>query len=175
MTKNKQQLLNRIAEQQDFLSAFLQSPENEQEIIRLIENPTIEHYKRIDRQFQAFCFECRFIHYVSRMIYFQAINYIRKLRKSQSRLMYGETAEGEWIVNAADLTIEQNEIASPLLFAAMSDLTSLQKQIVELHYQRGWKLKEIANYLNVSPQSISKTHRRALDQLQLRMEGKKYA
>ncbi|WLD93227.1 sigma-70 family RNA polymerase sigma factor [Alkalihalobacillus sp. AL-G] len=175
MTKTKQRLFNEIAGQQDFLSAFLQCPENKREMMKLIENPAMEQFKRIDVQFRAFCFECRFVHYVSRMIYFQAINYIRKQRRGQSRILDDQPVEMEQVGIWMNSALDQNQIACPTLFEAINGLTTNQKKIVELYYQEGWKLKEIANHLRVSPQSISKTHRRALEQLQLRMEGNKYA
>lgn len=172
--RDTEQILQQFKRQRDLLSAFLDQHENQRDMQRFIESPTMNRYRELDHRFQQFCFECRFIHYMSKFIYFQSINIIRKLRRNQLQPLIDVSEVGltddEPIKGLID-----NEFGCPVLVGAIQKLTDLQQEVIRLHYQRGWKLRSIAEAFRVTPQSISKTHRRALEEIKKRMESEKHA
>ncbi|WP_349408884.1 sigma-70 family RNA polymerase sigma factor [Pseudalkalibacillus sp. SCS-8] len=174
--RDTQQILQMFQGQKDLLSAFLKQQENQRDMKRLIETPSMSRFRELNHRFQQFCFECRFIHYMSKFIYFQSINIIRKIRRHQSPLL--ADMEGEMVEAVHEEPINQiveKEFGCPVLDNAVNKLTKRQRKIIRLHYQEGWKLKRIAESFHVTPQSISKTHRRALEDIKMWMEGEKHA
>ncbi|WP_221567366.1 sigma-70 family RNA polymerase sigma factor [Alkalihalobacillus sp. TS-13] len=173
--RDAERILRQIERQGDLLSAFINHQDNRIEMLQFINSPSVDQYTELNHRFQQFCFECRFIHYMSKFIYYQAINYIRKLRKNQFPTIEETALEKIFTEDNTLKDYIQTEFECPILSQAILRLTEHQRKIIHLHYQREWKLREIAHSLDVSPQSISKTHRRALDHLKKWMEGEKYA
>ncbi|WP_408008694.1 sigma-70 family RNA polymerase sigma factor [Pseudalkalibacillus sp. A8] len=173
--RDAQRFLRQIERQRDLLSAFINDQDNRSEMLQFIMSPSADQYRELNHRFQQFCFECRFIHYMSKFIYYQSINYIRRLRKTQFRNISEEHEERYFTEDDTLKGFIQTEFECPVLARAIMRLTVHQRKVIHLHYQKDWKLREIADSLKVSPQSISKTHRRALDHLKKWMEGEKYA
>ncbi|MCF6138973.1 sigma-70 family RNA polymerase sigma factor [Pseudalkalibacillus berkeleyi] len=167
-------LLRQIQKQRDLLTAFMDRDEDREDMLQFIHSPTIDGYTELNHRFQQFCFECRFIHYMSKFIYFQTINTIRKLRRNQFQSLPEafESVVGEdYLMNK----FEKSEIECPVLMKGIKNLTDLQQKVIHLHYQKNWKLRRIAEALCVSPQSISKAHRRALNEIRTWMESDQHA
>ncbi|MCF6410858.1 sigma-70 family RNA polymerase sigma factor [Pseudalkalibacillus salsuginis] len=173
--RDAQRILHQLERQGNLLSAFISHQDNRSEMLQFIMSPSADQYRELNHRFQQFCFECRFIHYMSKFIYYQSINYIRKVRKIQSRALSDRYNEKYMTEDEPSKKFIQTEFECPILDQAIMKLTVHQRKVIHLHYQKDWKLREIADSLNVSPQSISKTHRRALDHLKKWMEGEKYA
>jgi RNA polymerase sigma-70 factor, ECF subfamily len=51
------------------------------------------------------------------------------------------------------------------LAEALEQLTDVQRQAVELHYLRGWRLEEIANHLGRGKSAVAGLLHRGLDKL----------
>ncbi|MGM7703139.1 sigma-70 family RNA polymerase sigma factor [Pseudalkalibacillus sp. Hm43] len=174
--RDAKQILQEFQRQKDLLTAFLDQHENQKEMLRFIQSPTSGRLKELNHRFRQFCFECRFIHYMSKFIYFQSINTIRKLRRNQLHPLEEVPGEGVAVCGGEpEQGLIENEFGCPVLASAIERLTDLQQKVIHLHYQKGWKLRRIAESFRVTPQSISKTHRRALEEIKKRMESEKHA
>lgn len=59
----------------------------------------------------------------------------------------------------------EDYIECPVLFKAVTKLSNKQKQIINLHYLKGYSITEIGKLLKKSQQSVSKLHQKALNEI----------
>jgi len=143
----------------------------------------------LNERFKEFYFEYRFIAYVSKFLYFRAINFDRKERKQLEKepiildmpidedrklklsdFIFYEESEAEFGISPTkfdDLIFDEN------LYAAYKKLSTKQQKILYLAYHSLLKDTEIAKKLNVTQQAVSKNRKQALNILKksLRREG----
>ena len=177
-------------ENPDFISnnlvrLFLDIPENRTLYEKVISNPTDENNKEIDLAFREFYLRFRFISHISSTLFYNSINYDKRLRLLNSRfsltldaplnteneetthldllMKENSTTEGEYsfLNNDSLMKIVENED----LYNALKTLTEIQLKILNLAYIKGLSDTEIARQLNKSQQTISKTHKLALKKL----------
>jgi RNA polymerase sigma factor (sigma-70 family) len=174
--------------QNPVIKAFLDIPENMELLVDVINNPTNLSKKKLDDKFREFYFKIRFTNYLSQAIYFNAINYDKKvnlfLERNKSildcQLKDGDVtlldylASKEW-QEGQEVYIDSSNISDHLtsysLFKAIQLLTENQRQLLSLAYIYGLNDSEIAIYLNKSQQAVSRSHRKALKRLKEKIEN----
>ncbi|WP_154661616.1 sigma-70 family RNA polymerase sigma factor [Bacillus ndiopicus] len=166
------------------ITSFLKNSTNKNAYELAINNPTLENQQQLDKLFKAFYFDIRFISHISSTIHFNAINYDKRTRTQNSR--YNLTLDSSIDKNDNDnsfinLLIDEEskisldkllshesilkQVSCPILYASLKKLTKKQLKIIELAYVNGLSDTEIGKLLNISQQSISKTHKKALKEL----------
>lgn len=169
--------------QNPVIKSFLDIQENMDLLAEVINNPTNLSKKKLDDTFREFYFKIRFTNYLSQAIYFNAINYDKKVKlflernKSilDSQINDGESvtlidylASKEW-QEGQEVCIDSTNIADHLtsysLYQAIQLLTENQRQLLNLAYIYGLNDSEIAIYLNKSQQAVSRSHQNALKKL----------
>ncbi|MFJ7648991.1 sigma-70 family RNA polymerase sigma factor [Lysinibacillus sp. NPDC097279] len=176
-----QQLLNN-----ELVISFLKIPTNKEKYMDTILNPTMENMKELDMLFKHFYFKIRFISHISSTLKFNSINFDKKLRLIQSRfsltldatinanegqetfldLVADEQAEGHF----SEVNLKDNlddYVISPILYDALNSLTKKQKEIISLAYAEGLSDTEIGRRLNKTQQAVSKTHKKALENMMM--------
>lgn len=176
-----QQLINN-----ELVISFLKIPTNKEKYMDTIINPTTENMKELDMLFKHFYFKIRFISHISSTLKFNSINFDKKLRLIQSRfsltldakinanegqetfldLVADEQAEGHF----SEVKLKDNlddYVISPILYDALNSLTKKQKEIISLAYAEGLSDTEIGRRLNKSQQAVSKTHKKALENMMM--------
>lgn len=135
--------------------------------------------------FKKFYFEYRFIAYISKTLYFEAIDFDRKNRKTlenepvildmpisgDSNLKLSDTIfreEPELELKSSkfdDCIIDEN------LYVAYKSLKEKQQKILYYSYYSQLKDAEIAKRLNVSKQAVSKSRIKSLNTLKISLRG----
>jgi len=174
--------------QQQIIQSFLQQPNCLSYVKKAVCFPTNENLKKVDEAFKEFYGKVRILTYLSNMIYYNAINYDRKIKKDKDREMLildkPLKEDGEEGVTHKDVLCQTNsDLISAIagetisehveekdLFEAIQTLTSKQQEIINYKYIFGLKNKEIAEMLGNSPQNISAIHQRALRKLKNYLE-----
>lgn len=90
--------------------------------------------------------------------------------RSDSRF---DTRASEWIgdlpawlqANAPDNSEQMERLRRNLRRAREQELTPRQRQVVELYFDRGMTIPQIARHLSVNRSTVSRTLRRAKDRL----------
>lgn len=169
--------------QNPVIKSFLDIQENMSLLAEVINNPTNLSKKKLDDTFREFYFKIRFTNYLSQAIYFNAINYDKKVKLFLERnksildcqMNDGENvtlidylASKEWR-EGQEVYIDSTNIADHLtsysLYQAIQLLTENQRQLLNLAYIYGLNDSEIAIYLNKSQQAVSRSHQNALKKL----------
>jgi RNA polymerase sigma factor (sigma-70 family) len=162
------------------VTSFLKNKENENLLLNTICNPSKENVENLDETFKKFYFNIRFISYISSALYFNAINFDKKIRKVKNRhpltvdKPLGSTEEGSFkeLIHDSTADIQLDDlvgsdniaeyIENPVLYEAVEKLSDKQNEILSLAYIKKKSDTEIAKILNKSQQAISKSHKKAL-------------
>lgn len=174
---------NKAFLEQKIVQNFLKEEKNRKLLLDAICNPTVENNIALDHEFKKYNFNARFISYISSTLYFNAINFDKKYRKYSERfklIMDKPIKEGEQTTlkdsledATSHLDLEdiissiniEDYIECPVLFKAVTKLSNKQKQIINLHYLKGYSITEIGKLLKKSQQSVSKLHQKALNEI----------
>jgi RNA polymerase sigma factor (sigma-70 family) len=169
--------------QNPVIKSFLEIPENMGLLEEVINNPTNLSKKKLDDTFREFYFKIRFTNYLSTAIYFNAINYDKKVNLFLERnktILDGQLNDGDSVTlidylaskewqEGQEVWIDSTNIADHLtsytLFNAIQLLTENQRQLLNLAYIYDLNDSEIAIYLNKSQQAVSRSHKKALKKL----------
>ncbi|MFJ5767849.1 sigma-70 family RNA polymerase sigma factor [Lysinibacillus sp. NPDC093210] len=183
---------NRQLLKNDLVISFFKIPTNKEKYMETISNPSPENRKELDKLFKHFYFKIRFISHISSTLKFNSINFDKKLRLLQSRfsltldatinsnegqetfldLVADEQAEDYF----SDIILNDNldeYVISPILYDALNSLTKKQKEIISLAYAEGLSDTEIGRRLNKTQQTVSKTHKKALEKMLIYIERQK--
>ncbi|RAW09750.1 hypothetical protein DC345_30280 [Paenibacillus taichungensis] len=113
--------------------------------------------------------EKRFVAYISSLLHYNSINFDKKNRKFNERFAlilddtdYKELTSGVEEDAIQNSEILENQISDPDLYATFMNLTTKERQILNLSISKELKNTEIARLLNISEQSVSKTKKTAL-------------
>jgi RNA polymerase sigma factor (sigma-70 family) len=177
--------------QNPIIKSFLNIPENMDLLKEVINKPTDILRKKLDEAFKEYYFNIRFTTYLSQAIYFNAINYDKKIKlfsdRNQSildRPLKGDQngtlidflTSAEW-KKGQEVQITSSNIGdhltSQILFDGIQRLTENQRQLLSLAYIYGMNDSEISIYLNKSQQAVSRSHRKALGKLKEIIEADK--
>ena len=169
--------------QNPIIKSFFEAPGNLDLLKEVISNPTDLLKKKLDDSFKEFYFKIRFTTYLSQAIYFNAINFDKKIKLFSERNLsiLDKPLKGEKDGTIIDLLSstewkegqEVGKISSDIsdhltnysLFNGTQLLTENQRQLLSLAYVYGLNDSEIAIYLNKSQQAVSRSHKRALKKL----------
>lgn len=167
--------------QQPIVRSFL-SDENHHELVqRAVCSPTKENRQIVDEAFKNFYGNVRALTYLTNLIYFNAINFDKNMKKHYNREVLtldqplqkeseneGDTHKDMLYHSSKDITEQidcqtiSDYISEPRLYQAINHLTVKQQSLLTYKYVHGLKNKEIAELIECSPQNVSKMHRRAL-------------
>ncbi|MEK5329949.1 sigma factor-like helix-turn-helix DNA-binding protein [Lysinibacillus sp. FSL W8-0992] len=183
---------NRQLLKNDLVISFLKIPTNKEKYMETISNPTPENMKELDILFKHFYFKIRFISHISSTLKFNSINFDKRLRLIQSRFSLTldatiNTSEGQgtFLDLVADEQAEDHfsgiilnndlheYVINPILYDALNSLTKKQKEIISLAYAEGLSDTEIGRRLNKTQQAVSKTHKKALENMLIYIERQK--
>ncbi|MBG9456126.1 general stress protein [Lysinibacillus sphaericus] len=174
--RNNEQVNNPI------IKSFLADPHNLYLVQSAILHPTERNKKLVDESFQSHYINVRKIKYVSNLIYFFSLDFDKKRRRLQNRVLLildkGLSEEGSTTAKELieDASIEKeldyivgggllDNIEDELLLKSLQKLTVKQLQILEMIYVKELSITEIAHTLQTTPQNISNLHRKALNKL----------
>ena len=175
---------NKVFLENNLIVSFLKNPMHKRLYHQAICNPTQENKHQLDKLFKAFYFEIRFASHIASTIHFNAINYDKRFRKMNTRFHLtldatvssedGETTFKELLADdKAHLIIVEiiskrsilEQVECPILHRALQTLSDKQLEIIQLVYLHGLSDTEVSRVLNISQQSVSKTHKKALKKL----------
>ncbi|MGB3261336.1 sigma-70 family RNA polymerase sigma factor [Paenisporosarcina sp.] len=166
--------------QNPIIKSFLEIPEHVALLKEVRNQPTPELKKKLDDTFREFYFNIRFTTYLSQTIYFNAINYDKKIKlvseryqlildrplKDDGELTFLDLLSSSENMRNTDIFIDSSTIMDHLtsydIFHAIQSLTENQQQVLSLAYIYGLNDSEIASSLNKSQQAVSKSHTKAL-------------
>jgi hypothetical protein len=153
-------------------------------ICQYLSSKSIEHLRELDVAFRHFLFQIRFIKYMSSLIKYATIDFIRKSKKDEKlnilifdkqideqgdiclgELLFNFTVRREKEIIVTDPYQFQESIEDDQLFAAFAILTKKQKVVVTLSYSACALDTEIASKLAVSQQAITKTRLSELNKM----------
>ncbi|CAM5798176.1 MULTISPECIES: sigma-70 family RNA polymerase sigma factor [Brevibacillus] len=147
------------------IKLFLEIPENKSLYDQVIESKHNENaLKELNKRFVDFYLEIRLVKYISTIIHNSVIELdLRSSKKEKSLLPYDETIHDKHFstTNTAQDTILDNKIP----IECFKSLTKKEKNIIYFIFYKELKEAEIARYLNISQQAVSKTKRRALQKI----------
>ncbi|WP_028307033.1 sigma-70 family RNA polymerase sigma factor [Desulfitibacter alkalitolerans] len=147
-----------------------------------------ENQKKLNQLFQEFYFEYAFVGYLSKVLFYEAINFDKKIRihNEKNQLILDKTINNlsktsfleqltknnnvEYIINFDSF---MDNLSEKQLFLAFKKLTKHQQRILYLAYGLSLKDLEISKVLNVSQQAVSKTRNIGLKNLRRAMEATK--
>mgnify|MGYP001465405966 CR=1 FL=1 len=140
-----------------------------------------ETRKELEEEFRRFYFEVRFTKYLSSTIKYVTIDFLRKRKITEQRnpLIFdtpleenNETTLGEFLAGRQLISESKEAVVTPLdyvesfenelLYKAFLGLTQRQKLVITLSYALCFLDREIADYLAISKQAVSKTRAAAL-------------
>ncbi|MDT2266238.1 hypothetical protein P7H12_25220 [Paenibacillus larvae] len=81
------ELLNTMSKN-PVIHQFLKRDEHYQLLLENLSNPTPENSRQLDESFRSFFFELRFTTYISSLIRNAAIDFDKKIRRNQRRLVF---------------------------------------------------------------------------------------
>lgn len=169
--------------QNSIIQSFLAEDEHNQLFNEMVCNPSVENQKALDAAFKKFYFNIRFISHIATTLQANAVHYDKRNRLIQSRfpLTVDKPAGDDNEDTFKDLIIDENSnidvenisssehiedyIEDPLLFDALKSLSVKQREIISLSFIEDLTDSEIAALLNKSQQAVSKTKKKALDNL----------
>ncbi|MFT8320313.1 MAG: sigma-70 family RNA polymerase sigma factor [Bacillus sp. (in: firmicutes)] len=169
----------------EIVQEFLKIEHHYQLLVDAINHPTKTNKDKVDIAFKKHYFTIRFTSYLSKSIYFKAVNFHHKQNVYKSRYPLLLDAEKEIDGNSTykdQLDDKESEIEryvekrglrenvaeyveDPLLYKAIQSLTNAQQNILYYAYVQKCKDTDIALQLNKSQQYISKTHKTALKRI----------
>lgn len=174
---------------QPIIQSFLQEKAHYELVKQAICHPTEEYRHRVDDAFKLFFKNVRVLTYLSNLIYYNAINFDKTIKKRHDREMLTldqplQTSEGHEGATHKDLlyypsldmtdTVIRGTISdyveNPKLYQAIQNLTLKQQKIITYKYVKGLQNKEIADLFGNSPQNISKLHQETLKKLKISLE-----
>ncbi|AMA74441.1 MULTISPECIES: sigma-70 family RNA polymerase sigma factor [Aneurinibacillus] len=173
------------------LKNFLKEKKNLLLFIQAVSSSTKESKKKLDKSFKNYYLKIRLVNFMSKLLYYSAIDYDKKIRKHNQRYLLildkpVQNASQDDEITIVDLIpsneqpfdgqiIEKNNvleeiISDPLLSKAIKRLTPKEKLIIELAYVHAMSDRTIAKKLCISHQAVSKTRKRAIAKIRSYME-----
>ncbi|GAA0439501.1 MULTISPECIES: sigma-70 family RNA polymerase sigma factor [Virgibacillus] len=171
--------------QNPLIQSFLDNNDHLSILNQYISNPTQENKDSLDRAFQEFYTKVKMINYFSKTLYWEAINFDKKIRSSKSRFMPildGTTSEDniipkhrsneknveEQVIESYDLPLVER-IENPSLRKGIEKLTNRQKEVLQHIYGYKNSTNETASELKITQQGVSKIHKSAIARLRKEM------
>ncbi|MGG3872619.1 sigma-70 family RNA polymerase sigma factor [Brevibacillus laterosporus] len=165
-TINKKSAKNKI------IANFLSREENKSLYDKVISNPLdTGASEKLNESFIEYFGEIRLVKYFASLIEFSSINYSKKNREAEEKLVpiIFENDAKEPNSNEDDYFTENNDllevIGNESLYIALTTLTDKEKLILKYLVIDGYEVSYISKKTNTTKQSVSKTKIRALNKL----------
>lgn len=160
-------------------------------LVKSLYNPTRENKESLDQAFQEYYTGVKVINYLSKTLYWEAINFDKQMRAKNLRfpLVLDGTSNEEVSLpliemkekSVENLVIENqslpliDRLENPKLSRNFVKLTDRQKEVLQHIYGSAKSITETASELNITQQGVSKIHKSAIKRLRKDMihEGKK--
>ena len=177
--KNNHLLQNKV------IKNFLDCEENEKMLEKVLQEPTDENIKLLDKKFKEYFFKIKLIKYISSLIYYYTIDFDKRNNKRNRQFLlildaplnYDEEEDTRSLkdIQASFITTEQDFfnqmqtfdelLENDKLYQAYRNLTKKQQILLDLIYVHHYSTKEVAELYKETPQNISNIHHRALKKL----------
>ncbi|MEH6854502.1 sigma-70 family RNA polymerase sigma factor [Priestia megaterium] len=161
------------------IQGFLKEEENYSLFKKYQLEPTQKNEQKLDNKFKKYYLKIRAISYFSKVIHFESKKFDNKHRTYNKRFLSildkpaPESDNGTLIDLLVDSSTNycaeevpsknlEDYIENPSLYLSIKKLSSKQKKILYLAYIKDLKDVEIARYLNVSQQYITRTRNKTL-------------
>lgn len=165
------------SEKQKIIQEFLKCPSNQ----TLIEEFKITHSEKIkqkiDFKFKKHYQNYRIMSYLIKVLHFESKHFDKKMRTYKHRYQLILTTDLE-NVNFSPIYFEKSysdsndfsydiadHISDDKLFNSFKTLTERQREILSLVYVRQMTDKEIAHYLGITQQAVSKTRKNVIKKI----------
>lgn len=165
-TINKKSAKNKI------IVNFLSREENKSLYDKVISNPLdTGASEKLNESFREYFGEIRLVKYFASLIEFSSINYSKKNREAEEKLVpiIFENDAKETNSNEDDYFTENNDllevIGNESLYIALTTLTDKEKLILKYLVIDGYDVSYISKKTHTTKQSVSKTKIRALNKL----------
>ncbi|QTN01129.1 sigma-70 family RNA polymerase sigma factor [Sediminibacillus dalangtanensis] len=199
-TKERDDLIKKFMEEnqefvnQPIVQSFLAEKKNKNLLVEALSKKSEESYYELDQAFRIFYQKARLMKYLSSLVYYNSINFDKKIRKQKERQLPilnqpvkgdSENSNDELIdILAGDLTnLEEkvlensnnleDHIQNEDLYHAILSLSANQKEVLEYVYLHRLKNKEIALIKRTTPQNISQIHNQAIQKIKKQMNGRR--
>ncbi|OXS72961.1 RNA polymerase sigma factor [Domibacillus enclensis] len=132
--------------------------------------------RQLDQRFKIFHLKIKAITYMDKLIYFEAIHFDKKVRsreekvafildeEMEDKLKYIEVLQGASIEPIPMYNLE-DYIEDELLYNVVRSLSEKQKNILLLLFVENQKEKEVASFLGITQQAVSKQKNAALSKI----------
>ena len=172
--------LNKSILNSSIFKSFILIKKNK-EIYKMFKNdPTLFNKEKLDAAFTAYTKELLAISYLKKVIYFESRRFDKKRRELENKQPLILNAPIENNLTLLDILADKNSesyfeltveasleeaITNSLLIKAVRSLSERQKEILYYRYVLDYSDTMIAKKYNISQQSITKSHRKALQKL----------
>ncbi|WP_144509752.1 sigma-70 family RNA polymerase sigma factor [Bacillus sp. FJAT-22090] len=159
------------AEKQVIIQEFLKCPSNKKLFEEFNATKSDEIKLQIDSKFKQHYQNYRIISYLLKVLQYESKHYDKKMRTYRKRNqlilanntdfspIYLEKSFSDSVVFSDNIV---DHISSDDLFNCLRKLSDRQKNILSLAYVRQMTDKEIATYLGITQQAVSKTRRNVI-------------
>ncbi|MDF9412403.1 sigma-70 family RNA polymerase sigma factor [Brevibacillus laterosporus] len=163
--------INKKSAENKIIANFLSREENKSLYDKVISNPLdTGASEKLNESFIEYFGEIRLVNYFASLIEFSSINYSKKNRETEEKLVpiIFENDAKETNSNEDDYS-ENNDllevIGNESLYIALTTLTDKEKLILKYLVIDGYEVSYISKKTNTTKQSVSKTKIRALNKL----------
>lgn len=165
------------SEKQKIIQEFLKCPSNRKLFEEYKTTNSEELRLLIDSNFKKYYQNFRTLSYLVKVLHYESKHYDRKLRAHRDRNqltlttnldnsnlipIYHEKPYSDPINLSEDIV---DHISCDNLFNCLRKLTDRQKEILSLVYVKQMTDKEIAQYLGISQQAVSKTRKKVINHI----------
>ncbi|KGP90069.1 hypothetical protein N780_07215 [Pontibacillus chungwhensis BH030062] len=162
------------------VETFLQKPEHQEMLKEYVDSPSPTRKEHLDQAFKVYYFGLRFTSYLSTSLYFQSVNYDKRMRRfaEHNALTLDQSVGDEDGITFKDQVLSEGEVLymeaptslkdcidDDLLLEAYVSLTDKQREVLDMAYLFELKDTEIAKRMDTSQQAVSKSRKKALKKL----------
>lgn len=161
------------------IASFLEDSEHQKLYSDYLQNPSQAKKDLIEEQFKIFFTKIKIISYFSRVLYFEAQRFDKKLRdisNQASLILDNDDMNEEILFNEESMIQETFEnffndsniedfIDDEKLFNIVSNLSENNKTLLNLLFIKGLDEKEISIHLGVSQQAVNKRKKNLLNKI----------
>lgn len=165
------------SEKQKIIQEFLRCPSNKTLFEEYKATLSEEIKQKIDAKFKKFYQNYRIISYLVKVLHYESKHFDKKMRTYKNRYqlilpsdlenvnftpIYFQKSYSDSVEFSNDIA---DHISSEKLFNCVKTLTDRQKEILSLVYVKQMTDKEIAQYLGITQQAVSKTRKNVIKKI----------
>ncbi|MDI2588937.1 sigma-70 family RNA polymerase sigma factor [Psychrobacillus sp. NEAU-3TGS] len=161
------------SEKKKIIQEFLKCPYNKTLFEEFQTTNSEETKQKIDVKFKKYYQNYRILSYLIKVLHYESKHFDHKLRTYKHRYqliltndletpIFFEKSYSDSIDSSKDI---EDHISNEKLFTCFKTLTTRQKEILSLVYVRQMTDKEIAQYLGITQQAVSKTRKNVIKKI----------